>query len=792
MKKIKVTDIMKRVPWIILAIQLFLVIYAGTTFKVDDTTLYKGDIDEFNTGWTLVRADGSEESIELPYYEECAADTIVTIKNVIPEKYWGKTISFLTADKNVRVYIDGEVVYEFGVNDERSFGHTPGSITNFIDIPLDLTEGKIVIELISPYDNYGACIASMTIANRDIAILDMFNTNMFEFGCAIIMMLTSIVFCVLAWSHRWVKRDTEGVEFLAVYSLLSFVYYCIETKAMHLLYGNHTLHSILVFLILMSLPLFLLTYYMKRFKLEGSRSLQVMHALSVFNICIQIPLQVFNVVDFMNMAFLSHGILFVSIIVMIVQLYRLWIKDKNARNRLELAGLLIMGICGVADIVRSYMLKIEHIEKISRYGTTVFCLLMLIAHLIRLVKKYVEALEENTKLLEQKVQLVESKNEAKSIFLARMSHEIRTPINAVLGMNKMIIRETDDDNIREYAEDVESAAQALLGIVNEILDLSKIESGKMSLVEGEYDVSSMLYDISNMIAVRAETKQLDFIVNVDESIPSVLYGDDVKLRQILTNILSNAVKYTNEGLVTMAVLCERASDELVKLTFKIKDTGIGIKEEDMPKLFEAFERIDEGRNRAIEGTGLGMSITVQFLKLMNSTLNVESRYGEGSTFSFTVEQRIVNDTPIGDFAEKFRLRRQKYVQKSDVNTSGRKVLLVDDNNVNRRVFASLLKHTGIQVVEASGGKEALSLVTKEHYDIIFLDHMMPEMDGIETLKMMKELDENANKNASTPVIALTANAISGAKDYYMTEGFDGYMSKPIEPDKLDKLIKQYI
>ena len=671
----------------------------------------------------------------------------------------------------------------------RDFGQTPGSITNFIDIPLELDEGEIVIELVSPYDNFGACIDSMTIADRDIAILDKFNSNLFEIGCALIMILTSIVFAVFAGVHRWMKQKTEGTEYLAIYCLLEFAYYCVETKIMNIYYGNHTVHSVLVFVILMSMPMFLLMYFIKRYNQENKKSLQIMLALAVINACVQIPLQVLNIEDFMNMAFASHGIMFVSIIVMIYQLFKMSKGENAAVHKFEFAAMGLLGICGIADIIRSYTLKLEHIEKISRYGTMVFCLLMLTAHIIRIVKKYVETLEENTKLLEQK-------NEAKNIFLARMSHEIRTPINAVLGMNKMIISETEDENIREYAEDVESAAQALLGIVNEILDLSKIESGKMSLVEGEYDVSSMLYDVSNMIAVRAETKDIDFVLNVDKNIPSTLYGDDVKLRQVLTNILSNAVKYTNEGLVTMAVLCERISDEQngerVKLTYKIKDTGIGIKEEDMPKLFEAFERIEEGRNRAVEGTGLGMSITVQFLKLMNSTLNVESKYGEGSTFSFTVEQKVINDEPIGDFVENFRRRRQKYENKTDMSAEGKKVLLVDDNNINRRVFASLLKHTGIQVVEASSGNEALGLVLKEKYDIIFLDHMMPGMDGIETLKALKKLDVNENKNSQTPVIALTANAIEGAKEYYMGEGFDGYMSKPIDTEKLDKLIKQYI
>ena len=358
-------------------------------------------------------------------------------------------------------------------------------------------------------------------------------------------------------------------------------------------------------------------------------------------------------------------------------------------------------------------------------------------------------------------------------------------------MNKMIINETKEDTIKEYAQDVESASQALLGIVNEILDLSKIEAGKMTLVEGKYDTSSMLYDVSNMITIRAQTKDLDFVVNVDKNTPATLYGDDMKIRQVLINLLSNAVKYTNEGTVTLTLSCEKTPDERnVYLTFSVKDTGIGIKEEDMPKLFGEYERIEEERNRAVEGTGLGMSIAIQFLKLMDSHLEVESKYGCGSTFTFKVKQEIVDDTPIGDFNEKFIQRRKKYQQEETIKATGNKVLLVDDNNINRRIFASLLKNTGISVVEASCGEECLKCAKNDKFDIIFLDHMMPGMDGIETLESFKSLD--GNKNLSTPVIALTANAIDGAKEFYMSKGFDGYLSKPIDREKLRAIIERYI
>ena len=791
----KIVKMARIVPWIIILIQVALVIYVITSFNVDDTTLHRGEIDDFNTGWLLTRTDGTTDEIKLPYYEECKADELITISNVLPKKYWGKTIKLLTADKEISVYIDGQLIYEFGVNDKRDFGKTPGSMTNFIDIPENLINGDIVIKLKAPYDNYGACIDSMTIADRDISILNMFKDNIFEICCTVIMLFSSMGFVFILISYMLVRKEringSGGTEYLAAFCFLSYIYYLIETKAMHLFYGNQTLYSVTVFLILMSLPVFLISYCVKRFRHQSSKGLYIVGFLSVGNVFIQITLQILNICDFMSMAFLSHGILFLSFLVVMWNIMIISKQGPERRYQIEFAALFIMGVCALCDIIRSYTLTWEHIPKFSRYGTTIFCLLMILAHIYEVMKRHESVLEENAKLLEQKVELAESKNEAKTIFLARMSHEIRTPINAVLGMNKMILSETKDEAIREYANDVESAAQMLLGIVNEILDLSKIESGKMSLVEGEYDVSTIFHDVSNMIALRAQAKNLDFILKVDENIPKSLYGDDVKLRQILTNLLSNAVKYTKNGVVSFTVECEKADEsDKVRITYKIKDTGIGIKKEDMPKLFEVFERLDEGKNRAIEGTGLGLSITVQFLKLMNSSLQVESEYGKGSTFSFTIEQRIVDSTPLGDIARNFNIKRQKYEHEEKIKASDKKVLIVDDNNMNRRIFSALLKKSEIQVVEAEGGNECLALVSSQEFDMIFLDHMMPGMDGIETIRAMRTLADN--KNRMTPVIAITANAIDGAEAYYLKEGFDGYISKPIEPEYLNNIIKKYI
>ena len=359
-------------------------------------------------------------------------------------------------------------------------------------------------------------------------------------------------------------------------------------------------------------------------------------------------------------------------------------------------------------------------------------------------------------------------NHAKSRFLANMSHEIRTPINAVLGLDEMILRESTEKEIRSYAHDIYTSANTLLSLINDILDSSKIESGKMEIVPVEYELITLVRDLVNMISQKARTKDLKLIINLDEKLPSKLFGDDVRIRQVVTNILTNAVKYTPQGFVTFSVSGRREEEDEI-LTFTVEDTGIGIKEEDLPKLFEEYQRIEEGRNRNIEGTGLGMNITIQLLALMGSHLEVSSVYGEGSKFWFNLRQKIVDDAPVGNFEESMNSPGERYSYEGGFEAPDAKILVVDDNEMNLKVFKSLLKITKIKVTTAAGGRQAIDLASKERFDIIFTDHMMPDMDGIETLHHLRELD-NCN---GVPIYVLTANAVTGAREQYMEAGFDG-------------------
>ena len=391
--------------------------------------------------------------------------------------------------------------------------------------------------------------------------------------------------------------------------------------------------------------------------------------------------------------------------------------------------------------------------------------------------------------LKEQREIAESASKAKSRFLANMSHEIRTPINAVLGMDEMILRESGEKTIRGYAANIMSAGRTLLSLINDILDLSKVEEGKMEIIPVQYELSSLLNDLVNMIRDRAEKKGLEFKLEVDTHTPHMLIGDEIRVRQCVMNILTNAVKYTEKGSVSLKVGFDKAGDDKIKLKFTVEDTGIGMKQEDMDKLFSPYSRIEEDRNRNIEGTGLGMSITLQLLQLMGTKLDVKSEYGKGSVFSFAVEQVVSSMQEIGNFAEKVsKFRSEDYSYTELFRAPNAKILVVDDTEMNLTVIMSLLKKTKIQIDTAMSGKEALLLASKNKYDIVFIDHMMTEMDGIETLHKMRE----EGLNTETPAVALTANAVSGAREMYLEAGFTSYLSKPIDSAKLEMLIKEML
>ncbi len=388
----------------------------------------------------------------------------------------------------------------------------------------------------------------------------------------------------------------------------------------------------------------------------------------------------------------------------------------------------------------------------------------------------------------------ESANMSKSSFLANMSHEIRTPMNAIVGFNELILQKSRDKEIVGYATDIKTASNNLLTIINDILDLSKIESGKIELVENKYYISSLIDESILNIKKKATDKGLEFILDMDMRLPCELYGDNKRIRNILINLMNNAVKYTSHGFIKVIVALEGIDDDMAKIRFSVADSGIGIKEEDLPKVFNKFEKFDSKKNSGIEGTGLGLTIVKGYTQHLGGEISVESEYGMGSTFTVTLSQKIINQTKLEE------MKDNQLVTEADSETDGvprkhfrisnARILVTDDNDINLKVTASLLASYGIRVDTAESGMEAIEKCRTNPYDIIFMDHMMPEMDGVEAMKRIRDLVDD--KDYRSCIIALTANAIAGVKEMMLKEGFDDFLSKPIDIAYLEELLLKYL
>ena len=391
---------------------------------------------------------------------------------------------------------------------------------------------------------------------------------------------------------------------------------------------------------------------------------------------------------------------------------------------------------------------------------------------------------------EKEKQIAIAASESKAKFLASMSHEIRTPINTIIGMNEMILRENQDETVHEYAYNIKSASRMLLGLINDVLDISKIEAGKLQLVESNYYVSSMLKDAILAIEARVRQKDLELKLDIDETLPTVLKGDEMRIKQILNNLLSNAAKYTQEGSVTFTVKGVYEEERFL-LEMSVADTGMGIRKEDMERLYESFLRLEIDKNCHIEGTGLGLNITKQLVDNMGGKIEVISEYGKGSCFTVRIPQEIVDKTAIGKWEQ---ICRHESLQDKDTKNyfcaPDAKVLVVDDNNMNLTVMKALLKRSQIQLETATGGNECLKMTQKKKYDLILMDHMMPEPDGIRTLHLIRGDKENLNQQ--TTIIVLTANALEGMAEMYLQEGFAGYLSKPIMAEELDEMLEKFL
>lgn len=727
--------------------------------------------------WERVLPDGSRQKLTIPGKCKAKRKETVVMETVLPKKIEQKQyLCFRSAKQDMRFYLDGTLCKEYSTKDSRLFGKMSAAAYVFVEVtPSD--SGKCLRVECNTDSSYSGILYTVYYGNPLGIWIHFFRQYGLELIVAFLTLILSIIAIIGSVTFRICYHKKIALEYLGWGIFFAAVWLITNSTFRQLLFPNLSIVNDITFLMIMLLALPYLLYMDTIQKGRYRMVYQPMEGISI-GICLVCSfLHMTNICDFTDTIRYVSGFCILSILLMLVTILLDIRKGKVREYAFVAIGMI--GVCIAAFI--QIVIYFWRVHLFNGVILAVGLIFLLVFSTISTIREIVYMDREKQKALQA--------SESKGKFLANMSHEIRTPIHAVLGMDAMILRESRDARIKEYAMDIQNAGQTLLSLINDILDISKIESGKLELLPVEYDFSSLIHDVSNMIKMKAADKGLAFRIAVDKKIPSGLFGDDVRIRQVLVNLLNNAVKYTQRGSVALKVTAKIQGD-MAWLTFYVADTGMGIKKQDMDKLFAAFERIEEGKNRHIEGTGLGMSITTQLLEMMGSHLKVESEYQKGSVFSFTLQQSIVKKEPIGDLEKRLSQQAAGYQYKVLFTAPDAKILIVDDNAVNRRVLVQLLKATKIQIDEASGGKECLEKVKKNAYDLIFMDHMMPEMDGIETLHIMKKWKEYPSKN--TPVVALTANAVSGARETYLKEGFCDFLSKPVKTDKMEKMIKDLL
>lgn len=761
----------------LLLVLLFVLI--GQFIFPDERDRTSTECQVFDTQWQQILENGDRIDVCVPGKIPAKWGEKVSIVTTLPEKvYSSETICFRSIWQDVEVYIDGELRQSYSTKNSRPFGKNSAFRCIFVELE-ESDAGKEMIYQFTSESKYAGTMKKVYIGDRSSiwfylmgvygvrAIVSLF-LLMLSFFCIIICLVYFIAYkkilplSYLIWTlflcALWMMSEIEfrQVIFRNISSLSNVTYWC---------------------LMLLPIPMSLYMNSIQKKRYEKLYSLVTIYAVVVF--VVGTLLQVFDVVQFVQqLPFVHVGLIFAIICIVatiIMDICKRHIKDYFAVG---------LGICGML-VSAIFEMAFYYINMNITLGTfLVVGLLFLLA--MAIIKTGQDLLD-----IEKEKQKAIMAKDAQTKFLANMSHEIRTPINAVIGMNEMILRENEDETIRGYAENIQSASNMLLELINDILDMSKIESGELELVENTYYLASLIKDEQLLLTARVGGKAISTKVEVDSEIPAKLYGDELRIKQILTNLLSNAVKYTKQGSVTLKVYSKWIEKDTIMLSFSVKDTGIGIRKEDIPNMFDKFKRLELSRNRNVEGTGLGLNIVKQLVEQMHGKIKVESEYGKGSEFTISIPQKVMDKNPIGDMQQSIRESRAENRTSEKLFTAPDAIILaVDDNAMNLTLMKALLKRTKIQIDTATGGKACLELTKQKKYDMILMDHMMPELDGIETLKLLKADSDNINKD--TVVIALTANAVEGSREMYLEYGFNDYFSKPIQADKLDELLIQYL
>ena len=757
---------------------LFIFLIVGSIVYPDERDV-SGECELFETQWYHVQENGDRVPIEVPGNVEAEYGEVVTLVTTLPDDITcGESICFRPVWQDVTIYVDGELRVEYTTRDSRPFGTNSAFRYVFVDLTEE-DEGKELTYVFSSDSKYAGSMRDAYIGERSGIWTNLINESGVRTVIALFLFLMSLFCIIVCTILKWGYKIDLALNYLAWTLFFCSLWMLSEIEFRQLFFRNVSVLTGSTYWSLMIIPLPLFIYINE----IQQRRYQKIFMVPIIYSCVVLVagtlLQVFDVVQFVEQLPVIHAGDAIAVICVIATLTLDTIKGRIKDYLVVGVGIYGMIITAVMEILLYY------IDTGISLGT-VLAVGLLFLLIMAIIKT-----GQDLFVSEKKRQQAIAARESQAKFLANMSHEIRTPINAVIGMNEMILRESQNEEVLEYARNIESASNMLLELVNEILDFSKIESGQLELFEDTYQFVPMLQEQILMLNARVSGKPISTQIEVDPELPSAFYGDELRVKQIITNLLSNAVKYTKEGTIKLKVAFEWLNEDTTEISISVIDTGVGIRKEDQAQLFESFKRFELKKNRNVEGSGLGLNIVKQLVDLMKGKITVDSEYGKGSDFTVCIPQKVMDKKPIGSLETALREAKKPAPAKEDFFTApDARVLVVDDNAMNLTLMKNLLKRTQMTVDLAPSGKQCLELTQRNRYDLILMDHMMPELDGVETLNLLRADDLNANRY--TKVIALTANAIVGSREMYLNYGFDDYLSKPIKADDLDKMLMYHL
>ena len=748
----------------------------GELVLPDERTYTDFYLKDYSEDWEIVNADGSRKPAEIPgQFSMDNSGKLILEKKIGNIERTNLYVTFNSARQDIVAYIDDKKVYSFTTKDTRLFGESSPGTLMFVPVN-ESDSGKHLRIIMEGQNNYSGVVDGMQIGTQMGIVKYILAREKWTLAMTAFILYLGFIAFVIGVSIKLAYGKSSPLFFSGWCAIVAGIWALAESDVRQFIAPNFSLLSYMTYLSLIMLP-FAMAFYFDSVQDGRYRPLYMIAAvLDWFCAFIAIILQFTNHTDLSNVLFFAYIGFILTMVIFTVTLVCDFIKQNVKLFWPELVGNIGVLIAGLVQFI-TYKSRPITVDRTAILIGIIFLLLM----------SYLNALI-NIRNLERDMYAAVQAQESSTAFLTRMSHEMRTPINAILGMNKMILRESKEDNILDYARDVNGAGNYLLGIVNEVLDLAKVNAGQFEIDNEEYVLMDMVREAYALVRPRAIASRLAFEVDMSDVLPSILKGDKERIIQVVTNLLTNAVKYTPEGRIKLSVQGKINEGKLL-LIISVSDTGIGIEEKNIPVLFNSYRRVSDFKNKRIEGTGLGLTITKQLVDLMGGEISVESVYGKGTTFTVVIPQEICSIDPCGTFSMGPNGDRRVADRHEIFDVIG-KILIVDDVAINLRVFTMLLSNTDITVDTAISGVEALEKIKRIKYDMIFIDHLMPGMDGIELKTLIDAIPNNPNR--TTPLIMQTANAVVGAKEEYNRLGFTDYIEKPIKEEELKKLIRKYI